>query len=52
MKETHTVRRQMKTLKAQTVMGKTESTIFSVNCTWNYGSVKQEIRTLAQSEWL
>ena len=38
MKETHTVRRKIKTLKAPTVMRDIESTIFAANCTWKYGS--------------
>jgi hypothetical protein len=38
MKETRTIMRKMKTLKAQTVMRDIESTIFAANCTWKYGS--------------
>jgi hypothetical protein len=38
MKETYTVKRKLKTLKAQTVMRDVESTIFAANCTWQYGT--------------
>jgi len=38
MKETHTVRRKLKTLKAQTIMRDVEKTIFAAKCTWKYGA--------------
>jgi hypothetical protein len=55
MKETCTVRRKLKTLKAQTVMRDVESTIFATNCTWQYGTpftmyAKDKIYDLEVSE--